>query len=130
MNRYTEPEFGASALITIDTQRDVLDGQPLEVPGTSAVLPRIRALAEAFRSARRPIVHVVRLYRHDGSNVDLCRRRAVERRAATESRVTRAALGQPGFSPRRRRPQETSGGFRNFNHQILLTFALIESSVN
>jgi nicotinamidase-related amidase len=75
---YTAPQFPLSALITIDTQRDVLDGQPLEVPGTSAALPRIRALAEAFRSARRPIVHVVRLYRRDGRNVDLCRRGAVE----------------------------------------------------
>src|SRR5256885_4086602 len=74
---YTTPQFALSALITIDTQRDVLDGQPLEVPGTSTALPRIRALAEAFRSAGRPIVHVVRLYRPDGSNVDLCRRRAV-----------------------------------------------------
>jgi nicotinamidase-related amidase len=74
---YTDPSFTAAALITIDTQRDVLDGGPFEVPGTSAALPNIRALAEAFRDARRPIVHVVRLYRRDGSNVDLCRREAV-----------------------------------------------------
>jgi nicotinamidase-related amidase len=75
---YTAPDFRLSALLTIDTQRDVLDGQPLEVPGTSAALPNIRALAEAFRAEKRPIAHVVRLYRRDGSNVDLCRRRAVE----------------------------------------------------
>lgn len=75
---YTAPQFPLSALLTVDTQHDVLDGQPLEVPGTSAALPNLRALAEAFRSARRPIVHIVRLYRRDGSNVDLCRRGAVE----------------------------------------------------
>jgi len=75
---YTTPEFSAAALITIDTQRDVLDGGPLEIPGTSAVLPRLRALLESFRAAGRPIVHIVRLYESDGSNVDLCRRHAVE----------------------------------------------------
>jgi hypothetical protein len=28
--------------VTIDTQRDTLDGQPLEIPGTSAALPNMR----------------------------------------------------------------------------------------
>ena len=77
-DRYLAPDFAASALITIDTQRDVLDGQPLEIPGTSAALPAMRRLLDAFRQARAPIVHVVRLYRRDGSNVDLCRRSLVE----------------------------------------------------
>src|SRR5438067_1085059 len=81
-DRYTAPDFAASALITIDTQRDVLDGQPIEVAGTSAALPAMKRLLDAFRDARRPIVHVVRLYRPDGSNVDLCRRRWVEEGAA------------------------------------------------
>jgi nicotinamidase-related amidase len=79
---YVSPAFGAAALITIDTQVDTLDGQPLEVPGTSAAVPRIAALAAAFRAAGRPIVHVVRIYRSDGSNVDLCRRAAVQAGAA------------------------------------------------
>ena len=74
---YLAPDFTSVALLTIDTQRDTLDGQPFEVPGTSAALPEMRRLAAAFRAAGRPIVHVVRLYRPDGSNVDLCRRRAV-----------------------------------------------------
>jgi nicotinamidase-related amidase len=39
-------------------------------------VPMRRVLA-AFREAGRPIVHVVRLYRPDASNVDLCRRTAV-----------------------------------------------------
>lgn len=75
---YTSPEFEVAALITIDTQRDTLDGGPLEIPGTSDALSPMRAVAEAFREAGRPIVHVVRLYREDGSNVDLCRRQDVE----------------------------------------------------
>jgi nicotinamidase-related amidase len=75
---HTAPDFASAALITIDTQRDMLDGGPLEVPGTSAVLGRIRVLLDAFRYAGRPIVHVVRLYEPDGSNADLCRRGAIE----------------------------------------------------
>ncbi|MDQ6835187.1 MAG: cysteine hydrolase [Actinomycetota bacterium] len=75
---YLAPEFSSAALVTIDTQVDTLDGQPLEVPGTSAAVPRIAALAAAFRHAGRPIVHILRLYREDASNVDLCRRSAVE----------------------------------------------------
>jgi len=78
MSSYTEPQWSSCALITIDTQCDTLDGQPFEIPGTSAVVPWMRALLDAFRRAERPIVHVVRLYRADGSNVDLCRRALVE----------------------------------------------------
>jgi nicotinamidase-related amidase len=77
-DRFTAPELASAALITIDTQRDVLDGGPLEIAGTSAALPQMRMLVDAFRAAGRSIVHVVRLYQPDGSNVDLCRRRAVE----------------------------------------------------
>jgi nicotinamidase-related amidase len=77
MDEYTEPQLDASALITIDVQRDTLDGAPLEIPGTSAALPAMARLVDAFRAAGRPIVHVVRLYREDASNVDLCRRAIV-----------------------------------------------------
>ena len=79
---YAAPDFGSAALVTIDVQVDTLDGQPSEVAGTSAVVPRITALAAGFRDANQPIVHIVRLYRSDGSNVDLCRRAAVEGGAA------------------------------------------------
>ena len=75
---YTTPDFAHSALISIDTQRDVLDGGPLEVAGTSAALGAMSALVGEFRRTKRPIVHIVRLYEPDGSNVDLCRRAAVE----------------------------------------------------
>jgi nicotinamidase-related amidase len=75
---YTDPDFAAAALVTIDTQRDVLDGGPLEIAGTSAALEPMLVLVQAFREAGRPIVHIVRLYEPDGSNVDLCRRRAVQ----------------------------------------------------
>jgi nicotinamidase-related amidase len=79
---YTEPRWESSALVTIDVQCDVLDGAPLEIAGTSEALPRMAALAEAFREAGRPIVHIVRVYRPDGSNVDVCRRELIEGGAA------------------------------------------------
>jgi nicotinamidase-related amidase len=76
--RYTDPDFAAAALLTIDTQRDVLDDGPLEIAGTSAALVPMRALTQEFRAGGRPIVHIVRIYERDGSNVDLCRRQLVE----------------------------------------------------
>ena len=78
MSKYTKPEWSKSALITIDTQCDTLDGQPFEVPGTSAILPRIEALLNIYRKADMPIIHIVRIYKEDGSNVDLCRRDLIE----------------------------------------------------
>ena len=78
MDPHVLPQHDRSALITIDVQRDTLDGQPFEVRGTSAVVPRIGHLVRSFRSKSRPVIHVVRLYKPDGSNVDLCRRCAVE----------------------------------------------------
>ena len=78
MPDYLSPDFDSIALVSIDVQRDVLDGQPFEIVGTSAAAREIARLAEAFRHAGRPIVHIVRLYREDGSNVDLCRRELVE----------------------------------------------------
>lgn len=78
MKKYTEPNYSSSAVITIDTQCDTLDGQSLEIPGTSAALPNIKMILDAYREKRRPIVHIVRIYKKDGSNVDLCRKEAIE----------------------------------------------------
>lgn len=78
---HTAPLFASAALVTVDVQRDVLDGQPLEISGTSAALAAMRELTDAFRAAARPIVHIVRIYKPDGSNVDLCRREAVKKGA-------------------------------------------------
>ena len=96
---YIAPDFTRAALVTIDTQQDTLDGQPFEVPGTSAALPEMRRLTEAFRTAGRPIVHVVRLYRPDGSNVDPCRRRAVEEGARLVLAGSSGAEPAPGLLP-------------------------------
>jgi nicotinamidase-related amidase len=96
---YTAPEFEKSALITIDVQRDVLEGQPLEVPGSSEAAEAIGRLADCFREAGRPIVHVVRLYKRDGSNVDLCRRQLVERGVAILAPKSSGSELVPGLLP-------------------------------
>lgn len=96
---YLEPHLGSAALLTIDVQHDTLDGRPAEIPGTSAVLPAILELVEMFRVADRPIMHLVRLYQPDGSNVDLCRRAAVERGAEIFLSGTAGAELAPGLAP-------------------------------
>ena len=79
MGKYTDPNWANSALITIDVQRDfALAAAPAYIVGTMEVVPVLQRLVRAFREADRPIVHVVRLYRPDGSNVDVCRRQALE----------------------------------------------------
>ncbi len=75
---YTQPELSSAAFVTIDVQSDTLAGGALEVPGTSAILPLLRAVAAAFRRSGLPIVHMVRIYRSDGSNADACRRILIE----------------------------------------------------
>ena len=58
MSRYTEPEWSNSALITIDTQCDTLDGQPFAIPGTSAILPRMRAVLGAFHAIQENLLFI------------------------------------------------------------------------
>jgi nicotinamidase-related amidase len=38
----------------------------------------MRTILEAFRAVEKPIIHIVRIYKADGSNVDLCRKELVE----------------------------------------------------
>ena len=71
----TTPDPRKSLLLTIDVQVDfTAPGSPAEIAGTAEAVPNMVRLIEAFRAARRPVVHMVRLYKDDGSNVDLCRR--------------------------------------------------------
>lgn len=84
LDPYTRPHFERSALLVIDTQRDFLDEGVSPIAGTSQRLPRIEELVRAYRSAKRPIVHVVRIY--EGDDIDLVRRRAL----TSDGRVVRA----------------------------------------
>jgi len=99
MEPATAPDWATAALLTIDTQVDTLDGQPLEIAGTSDVLPAISEVCRAFRDASMPIVHVVRLYLADGSNADLCRQDLVRRGGPLLSPDTPGSLIAPGLLP-------------------------------
>jgi nicotinamidase-related amidase len=99
MDDVSAPSLDRAALVTIDVQRDTLDGQPLEVPGTSAAVPRIARLAAAFRAAGRPVVHVVRLYRADGSNAEPSRRALVSGPTPVLRPGTPGRLLVPGVLP-------------------------------
>jgi nicotinamidase-related amidase len=110
---YTMPHWDRCALLTIDTQRDTLDGGLFEIAGTSTILPAMQRALTAARTARRPVVHVVRLYRPDGSNVDICRRQRVQAGwhpvapGAAGSELATELLPAPGL---RLDPQALLGG--------------------
>ncbi len=79
MDNYTDPHFAKSALITIDTQNDfTLDDAPAQIAGTAEVIPNMARILASYRKNGLPIIHVVRLFLRDGSNVDLCRRKMIE----------------------------------------------------
>ncbi|MGA2404167.1 MAG: cysteine hydrolase [Syntrophobacteraceae bacterium] len=89
---YTAPNKSHSALLTIDVQNDfVLPDAPAEIPGTHELVPNICDLLLAFRETGLPIIHVVRLYKPDGSNVELCRRKFFEHGKRIVSPGTRGA---------------------------------------
>ena len=69
--------LGTPVLVSIDTQRDTLDGGPLEIDGTSLAVPAMSRLCAVFRARALPIIHVVRLYMGDGSNAEPIRRELV-----------------------------------------------------
>jgi nicotinamidase-related amidase len=79
MSIYTQPHWERSVLITIDTQNDfTLPHAPAEIKGTADVVPTMKEVLEAYRAKRLPILHVIRYYKEDGSNVDVCRKEVVE----------------------------------------------------
>jgi nicotinamidase-related amidase len=76
VDKFTGADWQNTALLTIDTQNDyTLPNSPFAIAST--FVPKMRQVLHAFRLAGKPIIHVIRIYNPDGSNVDLCRRRAV-----------------------------------------------------
>ncbi|WP_195575527.1 cysteine hydrolase family protein [Paenibacillus sp. 1001270B_150601_E10] len=79
MGQYVHPDFTRCAVITIDTQNDFsLPGAVAEIKGTYEVLPQMKKLLYLCRTMGIPIIHVIRLYKDDGSNADICRRALIE----------------------------------------------------
>ncbi len=79
MANYCVPQKGTAALLTLSAQQDFLrPGSPFRVAGGQRILPALGRVVRGFRAQGAPLFHAVRLYRPDGSNVDACRRQAVE----------------------------------------------------
>ena len=67
--------MGRMALLIIDMQNDfVLEGKPLKVAGAPAVIPQIQAVLAEFRKRSLPVIHVLRVHRPDGSDVEIIRK--------------------------------------------------------
>lgn len=67
MDKYIRPNLKKAAIITIDTQND------FSLPGAVAaydVLPNIAKILNTCRENNVPIIHVIRIYKEDASNVD------------------------------------------------------------
>jgi len=76
---YVSINWKKSALVVIDMKYDFVSpmgASPIE--GTEAILPELICLADRFRYYKLPIIHVITLYKPDGSNVDNCRRILIE----------------------------------------------------
>lgn len=72
---YTLLNPDSCALLVVDTQNDF--GHPdgaYPMPALEHVMPELVEAIEIFRRNDKPVIHIVRLYRPDGSNVDPCRR--------------------------------------------------------
>ncbi|GBE63860.1 hypothetical isochorismatase hydrolase [Mycobacterium sp. MFM001] len=114
---YTRPHPGSAALVLIDVQRDTYDGDaPLHIAGTAEAIPAMARLAAAFRERGRPIVHAVRLYQPDGSNVDPVRRQSIEQGAGLLAPGSRGSQIAPELLPN---PVE-------LDHELLLSGKLQE----
>lgn len=101
-DRYTSPRAASAALVLIDVQRDFYEPHaPARIDGTQERIPAMAALAAQFRASGLPIVHVVRLYLPDGSNVDVVRRQSIEQGATVAgpdtpgSQIAPELLGTP-----------------------------------
>src|SRR5262245_47408910 len=57
-----------AALLVVDCQNFFV-GEP--APEGAPILPRIRALADAFRSASRPVIYTRHMHRADGSDLGM-----------------------------------------------------------
>jgi len=64
-----------AALLIIDMQNDfVLPGAPAEIPNAYATIPRIKDVLDWFREQGKPVFHIVRAYKADGSDIEITRR--------------------------------------------------------
>jgi nicotinamidase-related amidase len=85
--------MGKAALLIIDMQNDfVLDGKPGKVAGARAVVPKIQAVLSEFRKRSLPVIHVLRVHRADGSDVEIIRQERFRNQPFAVAGTTGAAV--------------------------------------
>ncbi len=79
MDKYVKPDWEHTALLTIDTQNDFsLPEAVAEITGTYEIIHNMVSLLNTCRKNNVPIIHVIRIYKEDGSNADICRKEIIE----------------------------------------------------
>ena len=117
MAYYCVPQKGTAALLTLSAQQDFVSAaSPYRVADAHRVLPALARTVRGFRARGAPLFHALRLYRPDGSNVDACRRQAVEEGLRVFMPGTRGVelldeVG-PGTAPRLDARGLLDGGFQ------------------
>ena len=77
---YIEFEKNKSCLLTIDFQNDfVYPNGSAYIPGSDNIIANITAIASVYRLKNRPIIHVIRIYKQDGSNAELSRKELIKK---------------------------------------------------
>ena len=78
MKHMTDMNWDRSAVVVIDMQNDFcLPDAVMPVEGAMEVAPAVAEVLKAAREVQMPIIHIVRYYKADGSNADLCRREQI-----------------------------------------------------
>ncbi|MEV6345487.1 isochorismatase family cysteine hydrolase [Actinoplanes sp. NPDC051851] len=96
---YLAPRWGSSGLVVIDMQVDFAEGGASPIPGTAGVVPGVAELLGAYRRARLPIVHAIRLYVPGSGDVDPPRRALIESGASIVAPGTAGAGIVTGLTP-------------------------------
>ncbi|HHU87287.1 MAG: cysteine hydrolase family protein [Pelotomaculaceae bacterium] len=92
--------MGKTALLIIDMQNDFcLPGAPFEVKGALSVAAQIKKALDAGRSFGLPIVHVIRHYRADGTDVEITRLQAFMEKGGALIEGTKGAEIIDGLKP-------------------------------
>ncbi len=93
-------ETGKTALLIIDMQNDFcLPGAPFEVKGALTVVPQIKRALDACRDCGLPVVHAIRHYRADGTDVERTRLQAFLEKGGAFVEGTKGAQIIDGLRP-------------------------------
>jgi len=89
-----------AALLIIDMQNDFVGEEAiLQVADAKRIIPKIQKALELFRSRNLPVIHVLRVHKKDGSDVEIFRRHIFkETPFAVEG--TRGAAVIDGLTPK------------------------------